>query len=196
MSWEDELLAYLGRKDVKVAIHQYVVAARKAGIRFGGGNDGVNDEEEARAIVEKRIIPQLEAAVTARIPSMGKGMFLAVPSPTVTADGSYEFSISFDPKAVMRDSLYEGTLNDVVAYMSHGAKPLRHWVAGYWLSVSRHGTSHVFLPKGYKRESDPFLVNVVNELNRQYAGMGVTVSLEDAYKPENGNGVHRSARRP
>lgn len=189
MSWEDELLAYLSRKDVKVAIHQHVVAARKAGVRFGGGNGGANDEEEARAIVEKQIIPQLEAAVTARIPSMEKGMFLAVPSPAVTADGSYEFSISFDPKAVMRDSLYEGALNDVVAYISHGAKPLRHWVAGYWLSSRMVRRGYVgaqglyyFIPEGYKREADPFLVNAVNDINRQYSSMGVTISLEDAYK--------------
>lgn len=190
MGWEDELLAYLGRKDVKVAIHQHVVTARKAGVRFGGGSGGVNDEEEARVIVEGQIIPQLEAAVAARIPSMGRGMFLAVPPPTVTADGSYEFSIAFDPKAVMRDSLYEGTLNDVVAYMSHGAKPLRHWVAGYWVSsgMAKRGyigaqSPYYFIPEGYKREADPFLMNVVNDINRRYAGMGVTISLEDAYKP-------------
>lgn len=197
--WEQELLAFLGRSDMKSAMHKHVVAARKNGVRFGTGGGVATDEDEAKSLIEKRVIPRLESAIIARIPSMKKSkMFKPVAAPAVTSDGAYAFTICFEPSALTRDSLYgiygdpvgDG-LDNVVAYLSHGAKPLKHYIAGYWTSRAgkrlpngKANVPRVFLPKGYERMSDPFLVNAVAAINAELKQDGVTVILEDEYLPK------------
>ena len=201
--WEDDLLKYLGRADVKASTHAFVVDARKRGVRFGGGGGVADDESQARDIVEKEIMPRIIAAIQSRIPSMDKDMFLRVAAPEVNAEGAYVFHLVLDPKKVHRDSLYEGELDDVVAYMSHGAKPLKHWVAGYWVSqgMAKRGyvgaqSPYYFIPEGYTREADPFLETTMNVLNGEFRKDGVEVILDDAYMPRYGSGtISRGARR-
>ena len=201
-SWEEDLLKYLGRADVKASMHAFVVDARKKGIRFGGGLGGVvDDEAQARAVVENDIMPRIVAAIQSRIPSMDKDMFLRVATPEVNSDGAYVFHLVLDPKKVHRDSLYEGGLDNVVAYMSHGAKPLKHWVAGYWVSpgMAKRGyvgaqSPYYFIPEGYTREADPFLETTMNVLNGEFRQDGIEVILDDAYL-SGGSGVTRGVRR-
>lgn len=173
--WESELLSYLSRADVKAEMRSYVSSARR-----GGGIS--EDEAHARSIVENRIIPQIEALVNARVPSMGTGIFLPVQHPSVTPAGEYSFELYFDPEAVKRDSLYakgEG-LNDVLAYLSKGSKAIKHWVSGYHFSKAKI-PEKLYIPAGYHRSPDPFLTDAVNLINRNYAGEGITVTLGSKY---------------
>ena len=200
--WEDDLLKYLGRADVKASMHAFVVDARKRGVRFGSGSGGVvDDEAQARAVVENDIMPRIVAAIQSRIPSMDKDMFLRVATPEVNSDVAYVFHLVLDPKKVHRDSLYEGGLDNVVAYMSHGAKPLKHWVAGYWVSpgMAKRGyvgaqSPYYFIPEGYTREADPFLETTMNVLNGEFRQDGIEVILDSTYLP-GGSGVTRGVRR-
>ena len=199
--WEDDLLEYLARADVKASMHAFVVDARKKGVRFGGGSRGViDDEAQARAVVENEIIPRIVAAIQSRIPSMDKDMFLRVATPEVNSEGAYVFHLVLDPKKVHRDSLYEGGLDNVVAYMSHGAKPLKHWEAGYWVSpgMAKRGyvgaqSPYYFIPEGYTREADPFLETTMNVLNGEFRQDGIEVILDSTYLP-GGSGVTRGVR--
>lgn len=197
--WEDDLLKYLGRTEIKAQMHKFVVDARKRGVRFGGGAGGVvDDEEQARQIVENDILPRIVAAIQSRIPSMDKNMFLDVAKPEVNSEGAYVFHLQLDPRKTWRESLYDGGLDDIVAYMSHGAKPLRHWVAGYRIKtqgLSSMTGNYYFIPEGYVRLPDPFLETLEALLNVQFEADGVTVVLDDAYKPNGSSGATRGVSR-
>lgn len=188
--WETDLLKYLAQSDVKASMHSFVVDARKRGVRFGGGSGGaVDDEQQAQQRVEKEIIPKLIAIVREIIPSMTENMFLKVGRPTVNAEGAYVFTLNFDSKAVHRPSLYSkkyNGLDNIVAYVAKGAKPLGHSVYGMYSSFadgSRSTPRRYYIPKGYKREDNPWLAAKVAILNADLRGEGIEVILSPEYEP-------------
>lgn len=192
--WEQDLLAFCGRADNKKNIHKHVVALRKKGVKLTSADGStVDDEVEAKESIQKKVLPKLRAAIIERIPSMWRSqMFEQLGEPAITDDGEYEFSVRFNPSVVSRSSLYGNNseqLNNVVAYLSHGAKPIKHSVFGSWDGHTKRGRyrqvkDYVYLPKGYTRASDAFLVNAVASLNQELKEDGITVVLGDAYLPK------------
>ena len=177
------------------------LAAMKNGQPFGKHINGAANEAEARVELNK-VIDILESAVSRAVPGMYPPMFI-ITGPTVTVSGEYQFQLNFDPKDVHRDSLYpegypEG-LNNIVLLYTRGAGP---WKNAVWNTADgkkwnypRHrfravyknadGKSkyghHVFVPKGYFIEGDPFLANAVDYLNRTLIDKGVRVILDPKY---------------
>lgn len=187
--WEADLLKYLAQSDVKASMHSFVVDARKRGVRFGGGAGGtVDDEQQAQQRVEKEIIPKLIAIVREIIPSMTENMFLKMGQPSVNAEGAYVFALNFDPKAVHRPSLYRKRydgLDNIVAYVTKGAKPLSHSIYGFYAPFkdgARSTPRRYFIPKGYKREDNPWLEAEVNMLNGELRDQGIEIVLGPEYR--------------
>lgn len=187
--WEADLLKYLAQSDVKASMHSFVVDARKRGVRFGGGAGGtVDDEQQAQQRVEKEIIPKLIAIVREIIPSMTENMFLKMGKPSVNAEGAYVFTLNFDPKTVHRPSLYRKKydgIDNIVAYVAKGAKPLSHSVYGMYVPYqdgARSTPRRYYIPKGYKREDKPWLEAEVNMLNGELRDQGIEIVLGPEYR--------------
>lgn len=187
MGWEQDLLAFCERLKQKKAVRKTAAALR---VKGGKGGGSAEDEHQAREEVLKKVLPTLRGAIIERIPSMWRSaMFEQLGEPTVTGDGKYEFTVRFNPRAVFQRSLYAKNpenLQNVVAYLSHGAKPSRHAVFGAWEGHEKQGRtgrvkSFVYLPKGYSRAPDPFLRDAVAQLNAALKKDGITVTLGSAY---------------
>ena len=200
MSLEDKLKELEKSPAFQKKVRTAREVALKAGKSFGSGGVAI-DASSARAELHD-ILFDLQETILARFPGMYTPMF-EINGPVITKDGFYQFDITFVDRAVHRDSLYEechsyeyyedgGTdgLENVVKLYSHGSKASKHWVAGYWLQSKSGGirgcaalAPYVYLPKGYRKNPDPFLRNKIDELNTRLASRNIQIILNREYYP-------------
>ena len=191
MSLEDKLKALEKSPAFQKKVHAAREVALKAGQSFGSGGVAI-DASSARAELHD-ILFDLQETILARFPGMYTPMF-EINGPAITKDGVYQFDIAFVDRAVRRDSLYEesdnNSIDNVVKLYSHGSKASKHWVAGYWLQSTTGGirsgaatAPYVYLPKGYRKNPDPFLRNKIDELNTRLASRNIQIILSREYYP-------------
>lgn len=107
---------------------------------------------------------------------------LIIGDPIVNDNGDYEITLIWNPQAIHRESLYsddegypEGVQN-IVALLSTGVRPIRHDVFGdhmwgkYW-----HESTRYFIPAGWSRPADPFLKNAIAKYNADHKKDGVVL---------------------
>lgn len=187
MSLEDKLKTLEKSPSFQKKVQAAREVALKSGKSFGSGGAAI-DTSSARAEVHD-ILFDLQETILARFPGMYTPMF-EINGPVITKDGFYQFDIAFVDRAVRRDSLYEGSIDNVVKLYSHGSKASNHWVAGYWMKSTNGGirgsglmSPYVYLPEGYKKNPDPFLRNKIDELNARLASRNIKITLGSEYYP-------------
>ena len=110
----------------------------------------------------------------------------------IDSSGRLRASIMIDEDAMRRESLHqinkdlsirrgEG-VQDILALFTHGYT-LRKRPYGFW--VRSGGNSIARIGARVHRDSNPFLINFVNQLNTEYAGRCV-VTLDDKYTTQGG----------
>lgn len=172
----------------KAVAHTIKLMSSGSGIPGVGGTADCANKAEQEVLV---ILNQLKDAIEARLPGITLNFDWSKPDKP-NKDGYFVFNITIDEKPLFRESIGDPDegLDNIIKYLSHGAEPLKHWVAGYYLSSSdkKKGGSYVtapyyFIPEGYKRDADDFLRNAVKELNEHYAKDNIKIYLDDSYNP-------------
>lgn len=191
--WEQEFAKWIAQPEQQ----KYIRGQIKAGRKSGGGKSsyGYGDLDEAKKKLDE-IIARLKAVIEARIPSMKRinaNLFVVPSQPEVDSEGNYVFKVKFNPRAVMRDSLCcDDGLDNVVQYLTTGARPTSHWVAGYWISPSSVAATspYYYIPEGYTRNPDPFYLDEIEKIKKELA-----VDYADIIVPPEYGGAGASRRR-
>lgn len=165
MDFEAEIAKFLGTATMKQPVKKFATSAIK---RNGAG--AADTKEQAELLVKKaksEIIQSLPDVLKTSLNHPITEQDLISTYKGVTDDGKFQFDLSWEPNAVRRYSLYEdgsgGTkyINDIVALIYSGHKPINKKVWGVWKPYG----DRVYLPPGWRRKPNWFLDSAIQEFN-------------------------------
>lgn len=185
------LSAYAESKPGKDAIKQW----QRDRFENGSSGSGYLTRSQANADLAD-IAAKLYNAITAVIPSFARSFdSIHISSPAHNGKNGYEAAISIDEDALRRESLhymnkreYERSGNlrigagsgvyDIVGLFTHGYEIRRKRPYGFW--VHEGGDSEERIGARMQRDPDPFLRELTDRLNSEYAGV-CEITLNDNY---------------
>lgn len=197
MSIADQLKKLEKDPNFQKRVAELRIKARKDGVQFGcggtGGANGVTDKEECVSRVTAiclRLYLKFPLSLRKRMPFS----VFHIGEPIVTSNGDYKFDIYFDERMITRESLYieqydyngnerDYIVNNIIELLSHGTKPSKNWVSGYWGGEHSYDSSWYYLPKGYSKAPNPFLTAEVAQINAEMNKDGIKIKLDPKYYP-------------
>jgi len=176
VTFEEQVRQYLKRPEMKAQIKSHY---KKIG---GSAADIAQVNQYAQRAVDAIIDSLPESLKKSYNGRAIKTTDLIIGTPLINDNGDYEITLEWNPKVIHRESLYsddegypEGVQN-IVALLSTGVKPIRHDVFGdhmwgkYW-----HESSRYFIPRGWSRPADPFLKDAIEKFNAEHKKDGVVL---------------------
>ena len=177
MSLEAQLNAYLQTAGIQAQVRAWIQ-------RNGTGlleSQVMQYVEEAKDKIIDSLPPSLKEGSNRPIT---RGDLIASPI-SINAVGEYEVELSWNPKAVMRDSLYldgdDPYVENIVSLFSSGTKPLKNPVFGTYRGKNSALYTQYFIPRGYSRAADTFLLDAIREFNAKYASLGIRLTAPLSY---------------